>query len=188
MRRRPSKPVAAREMHGMFDFSVLRCLRRREGWTIADLSARTRVSPAVISKLERNHTAAELSTLFCLSRAFGMSVTNLLQLAELRTAHRVAERAHRAGAFLFRQVDYGNLRALVGRAKAGGSVSNPEVHGDDYELCWVLEGRVRVTLPNEQHELAAGNCVQFDAILEHSYEVLEDCEILILHLRKDKRF
>lgn len=188
MLRRPSKPDASREMAGMFDFSVLRNLRQGEGWTIADLSARTRVSPAVISKLERNQTAAELTTLFSLSRAFGMSVTDLLQLAESRTAHRVAERTHRAGAFVFRQVDYGNLRALVGRAKAGGSVSNPEVHRDDYEICWVQEGRVRITLPQEQHELAAGDCVQFDAILEHTYEVLADCEILILHLRKSKRF
>jgi transcriptional regulator with XRE-family HTH domain len=172
----------------MFDFSVLRTLRQRERWTIAALSARTRVSPAVISKLERNQTAAELSTLFCLSRAFGMSVTDLLQLAEARTAHRVAERSHRAGAFTFRQVDYGNLRALVGRARAGGTVTNPEIHRDDYELCWVLEGRVRITLPHEQHELGTGDCVQFDAILAHTYAVLEDCTILILHLRKEKRF
>ena len=188
MRRRLPTPVPDRELTEMFDFSVLRDLRQREGWTIAELSARTRVSPAVISKLERNQTAAELSTLFCLSRAFGLNVTDLLQLAESRTAHRVVERTHRAGAFTFRQVDYGNLRALVGRAKTGGSVANPEVHRDDYEICWVLTGRVRITLPHEQHELGVGDCVQFDAILEHTYEVLEDCEILILHLRKSKRF
>lgn len=188
MHRRPSQPVPDRELNGMFDFSVLRNLRQREGWTIAELSARTRVSSAVISKLERNQTAAELSTLFCLSRAFGLTVSDLLQLTESRIAHRVVERRHRAGAFTFRQVDYGNLRALVGHAKTGGSVTNPEVHRDDYELCWVLTGRVRITLSHEQHDLAAGDCVQFDAILEHTYTVLEDCEILILHLRKSKRF
>jgi transcriptional regulator with XRE-family HTH domain len=175
-------------MEGMFDFAILRELRRREGWTIAALSGRTGVSSAVISKLERNQTAAELSTLFSLSRAFGLNVTDLLQLAEARTAHRVVERSHRAGAFTFREVEYGNLRALVGRAQAGATVSNPEVHRDDYELCWVLTGRVRVTLPHERHELGVGDCVQFDAILAHTYEVLKDCEILILHLRKEKRF
>ena len=188
MRRRSSQPAAKRMPNDMFDFAVLRDLRQREGWTIAELSARTRVSPAVISKLERNRTSAELSTLFCLSRAFGLNVTDLLQLAESRTAHRVTERTHRAGAFTFRQVDYGNLRALVGHAKTGGSVTNPEIHRDDYEICWVLKGRVRVTLPHEQHELAAGECVQFDAVQEHTYAVLEECEILILHLRKGKRF
>jgi transcriptional regulator with XRE-family HTH domain len=175
-------------MDQMFDFSILRELRRNEGLTLAALSQRTGVSPAVISKLERNHTVAELPTLFALSRAYGLNVTDLLKLAESRTAHRVAERSHRAGAFLFREVAYGNLRALVGRAKAGGTVSHPEAHRDEYEICWVLAGRVRVKLPHERHELGVGDCVQFDAILEHTYEVLEACEILILHLKKGKRF
>ena len=182
--RRPAERGADR----MFDFAILRELRRREGLTLAGLSQRTGVSPAVISKLERNQTVAELSTLFSLSRAFGLNVTDLLQLAESRTAHRVAERSHRSGAFAFREVAYGNLRALVGRARAGARVSNPEIHRDEYELCWVLGGRVRVTLPHERHELGVGDCVQFDAILEHTYEVLKDCEILILHLKKEKRF
>jgi transcriptional regulator with XRE-family HTH domain len=175
-------------MEPMFDFAILRELRRREGLTLAALSQRTGVSPAVISKLERNQTVAELPTLFALSRGFGLNVTDLLKLAESRTAHRVAERAHRAGAFAFRSVEYGNLRVLVGRASAGGKVSHPEVHRDDYELCWVLTGRVRVVLPHEIHELGVGDCVQFDAILEHTYEVIEDCEILLLHLKKEKRF
>jgi transcriptional regulator with XRE-family HTH domain len=172
----------------MFDFAILRQLRQREGWTLASLAARAGVSTAVISKLERNQTAAELSTLFSLSRAFGLSVTDLLQLAEARTAHRSRERARQSGAFAFRQVSYGNVRALLGRARAGATVSTPEIHRDDYEMCWILSGRVRVALPHERHDLAAGDCVQFDAVLEHTYEVIEDCEILILHLRKDKRF
>jgi transcriptional regulator with XRE-family HTH domain len=78
----------------MYDFSVLRQLRKREGLTIADLSSRSGVSPAVISKLERNQTSAELPTLFYLGRAFGMNATDLLMLAESRTAHRSKETQH----------------------------------------------------------------------------------------------
>jgi transcriptional regulator with XRE-family HTH domain len=187
MRIRPSIESAGNG-DGMYDFTILRDLRKREGWTIADLSARTRVSPAVISKLERNQTSAELSTLFYLSRAFGMNATDLLMLAESRTAHRSAESNHRSGAFTFREIRYGNIRALLGEAKAGGHVSNPEIHQDDLEVCWVLRGTVRVQLPREQPVLKAGECVQFDAILEHSYEVIEDCQLLIMHLKKGKRF
>ena len=173
---------------GMYDFTILRDLRKREGWTIADLSSRTGVSPAVISKLERNQTSSELSTLFSLSRAFGMNATDLLLLAESRTSHRSTESSHRSGAFTFREIRYGNVRALLGEASAGGQVSNPEIHQDDLEVCWVLRGTVRVQLPHEQPVLKAGECVQFDAIQEHAYEVLEDCQILILHLKKGKRF
>ena len=172
----------------MYDFSVLRQLRKREGLTIADLSTRSGVSPAVISKLERNQTSAELPTLFYLGRAFGMNATDLLMLAESRTTHRSRETQHQSGAFTFREILYGNVRALLGVARAGGKVSNPEIHQDDLEVCWVLRGRIKVTLPHEQPVLRAGDCVQFDAILEHSYEVIEDCQILILHLKKGKRF
>lgn len=175
-------------MERMYDFSILRELRKRAGWTIDDLSSKTRISPAVISKLERNQTSAELTTLFCLSRAFGMTAADLLMLAESRTAHRTSETSHRSGAFSFRDIQYGNVHALLGEAKAGGKVSNPEIHHDDLEVCWVLRGAIRVQLPHEHPVVAAGECVQFDAILEHSYEVIEDCQILILHLRKGKRF
>ncbi|MEI6562926.1 MAG: helix-turn-helix domain-containing protein [bacterium] len=172
----------------MYDFAILRELRKREGLTIDVLSSRTGVSPSVISKLERNQTSAELTTLFSLSRAFGMTVTDLLMLAESRTSHRASESSHRSGAFTFRDIQYGNIRALLGEAKAGGKVSNPEIHHDDLEVCWVLRGKIKLQLPHEQPVLKVGECVQFDAILEHSYEVMEDCQILILHLRKGKRF
>jgi transcriptional regulator with XRE-family HTH domain len=172
----------------MFDFSTLRELRKRNGQTIADLSRQTGISAAVISKLERNQTSAELATLFSLSRAFGMNTTDLLALAEARMAHKARETGHRTGAFAFRQIQYGNVCALLGEAKAGSNVSKPEIHEDDLELCWVLSGQVKVSLPHEHHVLNAGEAVQFDAILEHTYEVIEDCQILILHLRKGKRF
>jgi transcriptional regulator with XRE-family HTH domain len=172
----------------MYDFSILRALRQREGLTIANLSQRTGISPAVISKLERNQTSAELATLFCISRAFGMNTTDLLMLAESRTAHRTRARTRTSGAFLFREIHYANVQALVGEARAGGKVSNPEIHQDDLEVCWVLRGQIRVTLPHERHILKAGDGIQFDAILEHTYEVIEDCQLLILHLKKAKRF
>jgi len=171
-----------------FDFSVLRTLRKRAGLTIGEVSRRSGVSQAVISKLERNQTSGELATLFCISRAFNMQVADLLALVETRTAQRGEESGHSADGFTFREIRYAAVRALVGEARAGARLSKPEVHQDDYEVCWLLRGQVRILLPHEQHVLAAGQCLQFDAIWEHTYEVLEDCQLLILHLRKPKRF
>lgn len=172
----------------MYDFTVLRDLRKREQLSIADVSSQSGVSPAVISKLERNQTVAELETLFKLSRVFGMSATDLLALAECRTAHKQSATVHGAGGFRFDTIQYANVRALRGRATAGAEVSRPEVHRDDYEVCWVLSGKILFRLPAETHELGPGEAIQFDAILDHTYQALEDCEIIIIHLRKDKRF
>jgi hypothetical protein len=142
----------------------------------------------VISRLERNQTTAELMTLFRLARVFGMNAADLLGLAESRTAHRTTGSEHCSGGFHFREVDYANVRCLFGTAAAGARVSRPEIHHDDFELCWVLRGILEVSLPEERHRLASGEALQFDAILEHTYAAIEDCRFVILHLAKPKRF
>ncbi|MDP2137620.1 MAG: helix-turn-helix transcriptional regulator, partial [Candidatus Didemnitutus sp.] len=65
-----------------FNFTVLRSLREQREMTLADLSAASGVSVAVISKLERNQQSAALDTIYRLARAFGLSATDLLALAE----------------------------------------------------------------------------------------------------------
>ena len=172
----------------MYDFSFLRGLRKRDELTIGDVSARSGISAAVISKLERNQTRAELETLFKLSRVFGLTTNELVALAESRTSQRANSVKHVAGGFTFREIAYSNVRCLFGAAPKGARVSRPEIHRDDYEVCWVLSGKVRFTLPDEKHELVTGEAIQFDAILHHTYEALEDCKIVIIHLRKGKRF
>jgi transcriptional regulator with XRE-family HTH domain len=172
----------------MYDFSVLRGLRKRQELTIEEVSTRSGVSPAVISKLERNQTAAELETLFRIARVFGMNATDLIALAESRTAQCVKATKHVGGDFVFNEVLYGNVRLLFGGAPKGATVSRPEIHQDDYEVCWVLTGKVRITLPHERHELNAGEAIQFDAVLHHTYEALDNSQLIIAHLRKPKRF
>ncbi len=103
-------------------------------------------------------------------------------------AHRSSEKPYRSGEFRFRQVKYANVVALLGSAPAGAKVSRPEIHHDDTEVCWVTTGKLRLTLPHEQCVLAAGDSIQFDAIQQHTYEALADSQLIILHLRKDKRY
>ena len=153
----------------LFDFSILRDLRKKANLNIADVSAESGVAASVISKLERNRTRAELDTLYRLARVFGITAAELLNLAEARISHPLKATEHRSEDFLFEEINY-------------------KIHRDDYELCWVLSGRLRITLPSERYELAAGQSLQFDALLEHTYLALSDCEILILHIRKEKRF
>lgn len=172
----------------LFDFTILRDLRKQHQLSIADLSGQSGVSSAVISKLERNQTRAELDTLYKLAKVFGITSAELLGLAENKSSHRLEATQHRSEDFLFSQISYRNIRCLYGKAPKNARVSRPKVHRDDYELCWVLQGKLQITLPDEVHILEAGQSLQFDALLEHVYQVLEDCEILILHIHKEKRF
>lgn len=172
----------------MYNFSVLRDLRKRDGITIADLSEKSGISPAVISKLERNQAVAGLGTLFRLARAFGITSAELLALIESRTAQCKQETDRIVEDFHFRQIEFANSKCFYAEAPKGAKRSNPDAHRDDYEICWVLEGSMKVVLPYETHVLKAGDCLQFDALFEHTYEVMEDCRVVIQHIHKQKRF
>ena len=170
------------------NFSILRELRKQHGFSIAELSEKSGVSSSVISKLERNQTTAEMETLFRLARVFGLTLSDLISLAENRTSHLVAAESYSSGDFTFDRVDYGNMRAMHAKAPAGAKLSTPSLHRDDYELFWVLSGRIKFFLPREVYELKAGESIQFDALLPHTYETLEASEFIIAHLKKGKRF
>ncbi len=175
-------------MSMMYDFSILRKLRKREGLNIADVSNKSGVSAAVISKLERNQSVAELETLYKLSRVFGINCADLIALAEHSSAHKVTASSHTTNEFHFSEIHYSNIRCLYGKAKAGAKASKPKIHHDDFELCWVLKGKLMFYLPNETVELNAGESIQFDALLEHTYEAVENCEIFISHIKKSNRY
>jgi len=182
-------PVGLTSPVRMFDFGVLRELRRREELTLAEVAERSGVSVAVISKLERNQSAAELETLARLGRVFGMRGSDLLALAEAPLAHRTREDTpYRRDGFSFRVVRYGNLSVFHVEASEGAHVSTPEVHHDDLELCWVITGTLRVKLPLETIEVEAGSCIQFDAIQEHTYEALTATKLVLVHQKKETRF
>lgn len=173
-------------MNKMYDFSILRELRKRENLNIGELSKISGISPAVISKLERNQTAADLKTIYRLSHALSMNASDLIALAEYVTAKKKNSTEHISDGFIFKELRYDNARLLLGSAKAGSKVSRPKVHKDDYETCWVLKGKVIFYLPGETYELKANESIQFDALLKHTYEAVEDTEIVILHIKKER--
>ena len=170
------------------DFSILRELRKQHQYSIADLSERSGVSASVISKLERNQTKGEIDTLFRLARVFGLTVSDFISLAENRISHQVKAESYLSGDFRINRVDYGNMRAMHAVAPAGAKLSTPSLHRDDYELFWVLKGKISFSLPKENYILRTGESIQIDALLPHSYEALENSEIIITHLKKGKRF
>lgn len=171
----------------LFDFSILRDLRKKHDMSIQFLAEKSKVSASVISKLERNLTKAELDTLYRIAEVFKLSCTELLNMAEAGTTKYIPVTRHLSEDFSFRKLVYKNMECLYGKAKKGGLVSRPAIHEDDYEICWVISGRLSLTLPTKKHILEKDDSIQFDALLEHSYEALENCEIILLHIKKEKR-
>jgi transcriptional regulator with XRE-family HTH domain len=170
------------------DFSIIRELRKRAGMTLVEVSQKSGVSIAGLSKIERNQNMAELDTLYRLARVFGLSATDLLGLIESCSAHRKDAQLYESGPFNFERVQFRGIDCFYASARAGDSLSKPEAHGDELEICWLRKGSIRITLPREQHELKPGQALKFDAALEHGYEILEDSEMMIVHIEKTHRF
>ena len=170
----------------IYDFSILRRLRKKEGLNIEDLSKSSGISTAVISKLERNQTLPDLKTIYKISEALYIKASDLIALAESFDTERKNSSEHLSGDFRFKEVRYDNIRMLLGTAPKGGKVSKQKIHKDDHEICWVLKGKLLIELTDKRYELNEGESIKFDALLKHTYEALEDSELLIIHRKKEK--
>ncbi len=156
--------------------------------TLEQLSEQSGVSIAVLSRLERNQHVCEIDTLYRLARVFGLSASDLLGLSESTAAHLKEAEQYQSGDFRFEKVHYEGIECFSVSADRGSELTRPEAHGDDFEICWVKAGRIRIQLPKEHYELKAGEVLKFDAVLPHTYEVVEDTRLFIVHLKKTHRF
>lgn len=179
-------PMSSKDL--TIDFSIVRTLRKKSGLTLEEVSRQSGISAASLSKLERNQHMVEIETLYRLARVFGLSASDLLNLAESCSAHTKSSDSYSSGPFDFEKVHFKGIDCFYAKATTGSSLTKPEAHGDEYEICWVHNGKILIILPKEQHTLQSGQAMKFDAVLEHSYEILEDSELTIIHLEKTHRF
>lgn len=170
------------------DFSVLRDVRKQAGMTLDELAKRSHLSIASLSKLERNQSMVSVDTLFRIAKVFGLSASDLLSLAESRTAHIKKISRYQSGPFDFEKLSWQGVDLFHASARIGTSLQHPEAHGDEHEICWVRSGRVHIAFTHEEHTLSPGEAIKFDAVLPHTYEILEDAELIIAHLTKTHRF
>jgi transcriptional regulator with XRE-family HTH domain len=157
-----------------YDFTVLRELRKRRNLTILKLSKLCGVSYVALSKLERNQGNPELKTLDRISRALGMAAHNLLALAEQREPLGASEKVCRIlGKAECRFVELDGTRLFVVKAPKGAGGDEPSFHRDDYERCFVLEGRVKIRIRGRDFQLGPGEGLIWDALTDHQYDVVE---------------
>jgi transcriptional regulator with XRE-family HTH domain len=157
-----------------YDFSILRELRKKRKLTINSLSQLCGVSYVALSKLERNQGNPELKTLDRISRALGLPTHNLLALAEQKHPTQVSQATCTIlGTAECRHVDLDGTRIFCTTAPTGAAGWAAEFHRDDYERCFVLAGKVKITIRGSDYVLRAGDALAWDCLFEHTYEALE---------------
>lgn len=143
--------------------------RESRGWSLAELAARSGVSKAMISKIERGEASPTAALLGRLSGAFGMTLSALLAPPEAsasqlrRAGDQPVWRDPRSG-YIRRAVSPradGLLELVEVALPPGARIAFPAAsYAFMHQQIWVLEGHLSFDEGSETHELDAGDCLE----------------------------
>jgi transcriptional regulator with XRE-family HTH domain len=172
----------------------VRLEREARGWTLADLAARSGVSRAMISKIERCEASPTATLLVRLASAFDLTIGGLLARAE-RDTDRLVRAADQsvwcdpASGYLRRQIfertDH-PIELVRVDLPAGARVGMPAAsYARIRQLVWVLEGELVIEEGDTRRELAAGDCLGFGPPADTTFvnESAETCTYVVIVAR-----
>lgn len=171
---------------------ALKRRRLEQKLTLEQLSARSGVSRAAISKIERGDSSASTPALGKLAEALDLSISQLLGGPRSEPVLHIPrdrqpvfteestgfERRSLSPMYLGRGIDF-VLNRLPPKAKTGPFPSHRR--GVEEHL-YVTKGRLKVTLNGDEHIVEAGDFLFYKGNLSHTFENLANtiCEYFIV--------
>lgn len=172
----------------------LRLEREGRGWSLADLAARSGVSRAMISKIERREASPTAVVLVRLAGAFDLTLAALLARAETggkRLVRAADQRRWRdpATGYLRRQiferpghpVEIVRVELPPGRRVDLPASSYARIR----QVVWVIEGDLTIEEGDERRHLAPGDCLAFGPPTDSAFinEGRDACTYLVVVAR-----
>ncbi|MGI6878396.1 helix-turn-helix domain-containing protein [Microbacterium sp. gxy059] len=147
----------------------LRAARLARGWTLDDLAVRAEMSTSTLSRLESGKRQASLELLLPLTRLLGVRLDDLVRpsTADPRVRRPVIRRDGMVIAPLAPEHAPIHTYRIAYPPVSGGSAPEPRTH-DGYEWIYVLTGRVRLLLGDQDLVLARGEAAEFDTRTPHA--------------------
>ena len=169
----------------------VKALREAMALSLRELAERSGVSAPMLSQVERGETSPTLQVAARIAAGLELRLSQLLRLDEGGTVSVVRAGEGRRGgagghAYEVLTPPLPGLRAEVTRhGLAPGAVTggpgDPPIHEPGArEIAFVDSGRAVLEIDGERHELAAGDCVTFDADLPHHFENPGEREAVLL--------
>jgi transcriptional regulator with XRE-family HTH domain len=180
----------------------VRALREAMDLSLRELALRSGVSSAMLSQVERGETSPTLQVATRIAQGLELRLSQLLRLDESGSVTVVRAGERRAGGsprdghrFEILTPPLPGQRAelslhTLAPGSATGGPSDPPLHEPgSRETTFVQSGGVVLVCDGRRHELAAGDCVTFDADLPHHFEnpgvePAELCAVLTAGLRR----
>ena len=166
----------------------VRAYRKRQGVTVAELSASTGISAGMLSKIENGNISSSLTTLQTLSNALQVPITAFFRAYE-ENREAVLTKAGEGVAISRAGTRAGHQYNLLGHigSNASGVIVEPYLialtqesdvfptfqHGG-IETIYMLEGRVGYRHGSQVYDLEPGDTLFFDADAPHGPEVLDE--------------
>ena len=170
---------------GLSEYAIgakIRSLRLKKKMGLVELGKHTGLSPALLSKIERNRLFPTLPTLLRIALVFSVDLAFFFAgarekpvVAVVRKAHRVRlpERQGSDSAYKFESLDYPVSERKFDSYYADFlPVSRAALRLHDHpgvELIYALEGTLSVHIGGEEHTLEAGDSMYFDSSVPHGY-------------------
>jgi transcriptional regulator with XRE-family HTH domain len=169
--------------------------RTARRWSLDDLSERSQVSKAMISKIERAEASPTAALLGRLSGAYGLTLSALLADTEPRHPGPV----RRDDQPVWRDPATGYLRRQVSASKnlpieltevdlpAGASVAFPaSSYAFISQVIWVLAGRLTFVEDDVAHEIGPGDSFELGAPVDRTFrnDTHAPCRYLVVVLRR----
>jgi transcriptional regulator with XRE-family HTH domain len=163
----------------------LRRLRLRKSMGLVELSKHTGLSPALLSKLEREVMHPTLPTLFRIAMVFSVGLEYFFN-SEPRPVLEIVRKKDRLRfpespdggriSYYFESLDFPvsdrALNSYLAEFESMGSEDTRLHQHPGIELLYLLSGRLELRTGKERHELADGDTVYFDCTVPHGYRKL----------------
>lgn len=160
----------------------LRRLRLRKSMGLLELSKHTGLSPALLSKLERDLMHPTLPTLLRIAMVFSVGLEYFFNpepkpvMAIVRKKDRLRfpdSPDARSPSYYFESLDFPvanrALNSYWAEFEESGEENSRLHEHPGIELLYVLSGRLELRIGEETHELAEGDSIYFDASVAHGY-------------------
>jgi transcriptional regulator with XRE-family HTH domain len=167
----------------------LLALRRDRGTTLAALAARTGISISTLSRLEAGKRRATLELLLPIARAHGVSLDELIGTRAAEDPRVRAEPMHLHDVVAWPLTrSPGQPGAYKMIYPATRDKPRPTSH-EGFEWVYVLSGRLRLVLGEQDFTMASGEAAEFDTRIPHWLGSTGDgpVEALVLFGRQGER-
>lgn len=159
----------------------IRTLRQGKKLGLVQLGEHTGLSPAMLSKIEREQVFPTLPTLLRIAMVFGVGLDHFFSedkdrpVAIVRAEDRLRlpdKPGEDAPSYYFESLDFPvnerKLESYRADFPPGGRPSEPHEH-EGAELVYVLKGKLVININGVDHELKESDAIYFDPSAPHSY-------------------